>query len=276
MDSRAAPSAPIKLDPQNNFIGTPFASAAPYALALSTLCAILAVSTPNFAGADDSSAELGAGGLVLTHSDAIRMAAEELHIGPRDVSARFQFVNDGKADIDTIVVFPLPDIDTSRFSEEPLGHTTDDPLNFVGFEVMADRKRVPFETEQRAFYKGRDVTGIIRNAGVPLNIVDPRFTKALDTLAPAKRKLLEAADLVDEESGLISASALGRPHAFLVAAAFSRGQNRLAGRTLPSGQRTIPVRRRRAQTAKRRRQSLAEDLLHRSQNAKSGCRNARA
>jgi hypothetical protein len=188
MDSRADPSAITKRDTHNN-------------LRLSLLCLILALLSPNTAGADDSSAELGAGGLVLTHSDAIRMAAEELRISPHDVSARFQFVNDGKTDIDTIVAFPLPDIDTSRFSEEPLGQTMKDPLNFVGFEIVADGKYVAFQTEQRAFYKTRDVTEIIRRAGVPLNIVDAGFTKTLDGLPPAKRKLLEAADLIDEESG---------------------------------------------------------------------------
>jgi hypothetical protein len=164
---------------------------------------ILLVAFPltNVAHADDSSAQLGAGGLVLTRSDSIRMVAEELRISPRDVSAHFQFDNDGRSDIDTIVAFPLPDIDTSRFSEEPLGQTTKDPLNFVGFEVIANGRRLPFETEQRAYYKGKDVTDIIRRAGVPLNIVDPGFTKSLDALPPARRKALEVADLIDEESG---------------------------------------------------------------------------
>lgn len=151
--------------------------------------------------ADDSSAALGVGGLMLTSSADIRMAAEELKISPRDVSAKFTFVNDGNAEIDTIVAFVLPDIDTSRFSEEPLGTTTKDPVNFVGFEVRADGRNVPFETEQRAFYKGGDVTAILLGAGVPLNIVDPAFVKTLDALPPAKRKLIEAADLVDRESG---------------------------------------------------------------------------
>lgn len=151
--------------------------------------------------ADDSSAELGAGGLVLTHSAAIRMEAEELRISPQGVSARFRFVNEGADDIDTIVAFPLPDIDTSRFSEEPLGQTTKDPLNFVGFEVTADGRRVAFQTEQRAYYKGRDVTEFVRRAGIPLNIVDPAFTKSLDGLPLARRKPLEASDLIDEESG---------------------------------------------------------------------------
>ena len=151
--------------------------------------------------ADDSSAALGAGGLVLARSAEIRMAAEELKISPRDVSATFTFVNDAQSDIDTIVAFVLPDIDTSRFSEEPLGATTKDPVNFVGFEIVENGRKVPFETEQRAFYKGRDVTTVLRGAGVPLNIVDPAFVKTLDALARAKRKLLQAADLVDAESG---------------------------------------------------------------------------
>lgn len=164
-------------------------------------CLAAALFALTHAHADDSSAVLGAGGLVLTHSAAIRMAAEDLRISPKDVSARFRFVNDGKTDVDIIVAFPLPDIDTSRFSEEPLGSTTNNPLNFVGFEVSENGRKVPFETEQRAFYKGRDVTEIVRRAGVPLNIVDPAFTKTLEALSPAKRRLLESADLADHESG---------------------------------------------------------------------------
>src|SRR5437016_5493840 len=111
------------------------------------------------------------------------------------------FVNETKADVEIIMAFPLPDIDTSRFSEEPLGRTTGDPVNFVGFTVAQYGTRVPFHTEQRAFYKGRDVSALVRRAGVPLNLVDPGFTKALDHLSPERRKLLEAADLADRESG---------------------------------------------------------------------------
>jgi hypothetical protein len=151
--------------------------------------------------ADDSTAELGAGGLVLTHSGNIRLAAEDLRISPKEVAARFAFVNEGQADLDTIVAFPLPDIDTSRFSEEPLGRTTGDPVNFVGFTVAENGRTVPFRVEQRAFYKGRDVGDIIRRVGVPLNVVDPEFTNALDSLPPPKLRLLETTGLIDRESG---------------------------------------------------------------------------
>lgn len=151
--------------------------------------------------ADDSSAELGAGGLVLTHSPDIRLADEDLRINPKDVAARFTFINEGRDDIDTIVAFPLPDIDTSRFSEEPLGRTTGDPVNFVGFTVAENGKTVSFRIEQRAFYKGTDVSDVLRRAGVKLNVVDPGFTKTLDGLASERLRDLETSDLIDRESG---------------------------------------------------------------------------
>lgn len=172
----------------------PIMARVPFALFLFALMAAAAL-------ADDSSAELGAGGLVLTRSADIRLADENLRISPNDVAVRFTFVNDGRSDIDTIVAFPLPDIDTSRFSEEPLGRTTSDPLNFVGFTVAENGKNVAFQVEQRAFYKGKDVTDILRHAGVPLNVIDPRFTKMLDALGPNERAPLKAADLIDMESG---------------------------------------------------------------------------
>jgi hypothetical protein len=151
--------------------------------------------------ADDSSAELGAGGLVLTRSADIRLVDEDLHISSKDVAARFTFVNEGRDDIDTVVAFPLPDINTSRFSEEPLGRTTRDPVNFVGFTVSENGRTVPFRVEQRAFYNGRDVSDVLRRAGVPLNVVDPGFSTALDGLPTQKLRMLEMSGLVDSESG---------------------------------------------------------------------------
>src|SRR5437763_14745491 len=111
--------------------------------ALSIVAALLTLA-PACAGADDSSAVLGAGGLVLTRSANIRLTAENLRISPKEVAARFTFVNDGKNGIDSIVAFPLPDIDTKRFSEEPLGRTTGDPVNFVRFTVAENGSTIPF------------------------------------------------------------------------------------------------------------------------------------
>jgi len=149
--------------------------------------------------ADDSSAALGAGGLVFTHAAGIRMAAEDLFISPKQVRIRFAFANDGPADIDTIVAFPLPDVDMSEFSESEIGTVTGDPVNFVGFKAVVDGKPVTVQTEQRAVYKGHDVTAILKSVGLPLNIISGQSYLLLDHLSADKKKVLAKADLTEAE-----------------------------------------------------------------------------
>jgi hypothetical protein len=151
------------------------------------------------AWADDSSAALGAGGVVLTQSADIRMAAEDLYVSPKAVRIRFEFVNDSAKDIDTIVAFPLPDIDTYKFWGSPLGTTTADPVNFVGFEVVADGKRVPVTVEQRAIFEGRDVTDIVKGAGAPVNSVTGEGPKRVAALSSSGLKELQQAGLVERD-----------------------------------------------------------------------------
>lgn len=162
------------------------------------LCAVVSFAAP--AAADDSSAALGMGGIEFTQSADIRMADEDLRISPKRVDIRFVFANDGAHDIDTMIAFPLPDIDTAEFSESPLGTTTSDPVNFVGFAVKVDGRPVPFTVEQRAFYEGRDVTALIHSLGLPVNVVTQDGFKAMVALPDAKKKVLENAGLADRES----------------------------------------------------------------------------
>ncbi len=151
--------------------------------------------------ANDSSAALGAGGVVLTQAADIRMAKEDLYISPTKVRIRFEFANDSAKDIDTVVAFPLPDIDTNRFYVEPLGAVTDDPINFVGFSVVANGQRVTPNVEQRAFYKDKDVTAILASAHIPVNVVSGKYSQFMLHLSPAQVKILESAGLGDHESG---------------------------------------------------------------------------
>jgi hypothetical protein len=160
-----------------------------------------ALSLSGTAIADDSSAALGMGGIQLKQSSDIRMAAEDLSISPTKVRVRFDFANDSGKDIDTVVAFVLPDIDTSEFSESAIGTVTNDPVNFVGFQVTADGWKIPFQVEQRAVYQGRDVTAIVKAAGLPINIIAAGAYDTLKKLTPANRKMLEAKGLADVESG---------------------------------------------------------------------------
>jgi hypothetical protein len=151
------------------------------------------------ARADDSSAALGAGGVVLTRSADIRMADERLTISPKAVAIRFEFVNDTDQAIDALVAFPMPDIDTSEYSESALGATTDDPVNFMGFKVASDGAPVSAAVEQRAFVKDRDVTAAVRAAGLPINPINQAGFQKLQALTPAQRKILTDAGAAEVE-----------------------------------------------------------------------------
>ena len=72
-------------------------------------------------------------------------------------------------------------------------------MNFVGFKVVVNGRPVPFQVEQRAFYKGREVTAALKAAGVPLNVIADEGYKTLDAVSGAKRAALFKADLVDDE-----------------------------------------------------------------------------
>ena len=160
------------------------------------ICVLGAVLAAAAARADDSSAMLGAGGIVFTAGTPVRMAAEDLYVSPRAVRVRFDFANDTAKDVETVVAFPLPDIDTGEFWGSPIGTLTGDPRNFVGFTAKVDGKPIAFTIEQRAFFKGKDVTALITASGLPLNLAAAEGYRKLDALKPDKRKPLMAAGLV--------------------------------------------------------------------------------
>ncbi len=146
--------------------------------------------------ADDGSASLAAGGIVFTKNIAVRMAAEDLYISPKQVRVRFEFVNDTAKDIETIVAFPMPDIDLRALSDVySVGATTDDPRNFVGFKAAVDGKPIVFKAEQRAFVGGKDVTQTITATGLPINVVKGGY-KIFKTISPVNRKGLTDAGIL--------------------------------------------------------------------------------
>jgi len=167
------------------------------ALAAASMLAAAAVT----ARADDSSASLGAGGIAFTKLADVRMASEDLRLGPNAVRIRYTFVNDGKTDIDTLVAFPLPDIDAYEFWGTPIGRITGDPVNFVGFKAVVDGKPVAVTVEQKAIHEGRDVTGILKSVGLPVNVVSGRNYRLMDKLTAAQRRLLIKAGLAEFDSG---------------------------------------------------------------------------
>ena len=116
--------------------------------------------------ANDSAAELSVGGLVFTRSPDIAMESEELTVTPEIVTVKYRFRNQSTSPVTLTVAFPLPDIDLAEADNYafPVG----DPNNFVGFETKVDGKPVPLTMNQRAMVGDKDVTAVLKTAGVPL------------------------------------------------------------------------------------------------------------
>ena len=101
----------------------------PMAIALVAACFWLAAAP---AGANDSTAELAAGGLVLRQSRNIEMQSEDLYISPTAVRVTYRFRNTSSAPISTVVAFPMPDI-TVAGPDENISVPNPDRTNFLNF-----------------------------------------------------------------------------------------------------------------------------------------------
>ena len=153
------------------------------------------------AGANDSTAELAAGGLVLTKSPAIEMRAEDLYISAKQVRVRYRFANTSAEDVTVTVAFPMPDITTEGY-DDMLSVPTEDPVNILGFATLVDGKPVAAEVEQKTIKHGVDQTAYMKSLGVPLAPHLSSTNEALDRLPqPVKDALVAKGLAVVDEYG---------------------------------------------------------------------------
>lgn len=129
--------------------------------------------------ANDSVAELGTGGLVLARSDTVSMASEDLYLSPEKVTVDYVFRNNSDKDVDTVVAFPLPDIEGNPDVIPSIPQEAD---NFLGFEVTVEDKPVAPQLEQKAFAAGLDVSAELKANGIPFYPFGQAATEALAKL----------------------------------------------------------------------------------------------
>lgn len=149
------------------------------------LLASLAV-LPLPALANDSVAELGTGGLVLSRSDVIAMEREDLFISPSRVTVDYVFRNMSKRDVETIVAFPMPDVEGNPYWMPAIPDETSE--NFLGFSVTVDGKPRPVQVEHKAFAVDLDITEELEKYGVPLY---PFGEAVFDALAGLPQKVAD-------------------------------------------------------------------------------------
>ena len=156
--------------------------------------AVLAVSA-GAARANDSTAVFASGGLVLTSTDAVALVAEDLRIARDDIRVRYTFENRTDGAVESLVAFPLPDIDLATYTEVPVNQPTDDPVNFVGFTVVVDDQTITPELHASASLRGEDVTGVLAGLGIPISLFADDLHQRLWDLPRADQDALQAREL---------------------------------------------------------------------------------
>ena len=131
--------------------------------------------------ANDSSAELRQGGLVLVRNPGVEMRAEDLYISPDAVRVHYRFLNTTGHDQTVLVAFPMPDI-TIEGIDDLISIPTQDPENILGFHTRVDGRPVVARVEQKVISKGIDRTRFLRGLGVPLAPHLASTGKVLDAL----------------------------------------------------------------------------------------------
>ncbi len=156
--------------------------------------AILASTLAVPAVGNDTTAQLGAGGLVFVTNEQIKMASEDLYISPTEVRVTYEFENTSDEDQHILVAFPMPDIQGSGdfMVDVPIQRTRyegaepiEDPDNLFGFATTFNGAPVEAELHQYVFNNNIDYTERLRGLGVPLEPFGEPTYAALEALDKA-------------------------------------------------------------------------------------------
>jgi hypothetical protein len=167
-----------------------------------------ALAIPGTSTANDSAAELAAGGLVLVKTDAIVMQREDLTLSPSEVRVRYEMRNDTGHPVTLRVAFPMPEVprmtpdgmETSGGAHNIAIKPPTDP-NFMDFRLWANQQELTPEVEIRSeMPDGRDISAALREIGGLRLMLQPGvFTegadKPLDAEAIRKLRALSAIEM---------------------------------------------------------------------------------
>ncbi len=146
--------------------------------------------------ANNSTAELSAGGLQLVRTEAIQLVSEDLFVSADDVRVTYHFINTADSPITTIVAFPLPPIDAVVPEEMNIVLPDSGSPNFVDFAVSVDGAAVTPSIEERVTALGIDQTAVLRDLGLPLNPIADGLYDRLQKLSDDDKAELKRLGLV--------------------------------------------------------------------------------
>ncbi|MBS1183907.1 MAG: hypothetical protein H6Q99_3787 [Proteobacteria bacterium] len=128
--------------------------------------AALLMGSPTIGHANDTMAELAAGGLTFVTTQDVLMQSEDLYISPKEVRVDYVFHNGGDSDQTSVVAFPMPDIEGS--GDFMVSVPNPDSDNFLNFSVTVDDQPVTPDIDRHAFAVDVDVTRELSEHGIPL------------------------------------------------------------------------------------------------------------
>lgn len=134
---------------------------------LSAIVLAFLTAPPDVGRANDTLAQLSAGGLVLTRTDDIEMRSEDLYLSEDLVRVKYRFFNASAHDVTSTVAFPMPDI-VARGEEMEPSILSEDSRNLLGFLTEVDGPAVHAKVEQAAIKDGVDRSELLGALGVPL------------------------------------------------------------------------------------------------------------
>ncbi len=105
------------------------------------LAGLLALGGGSLARANDSTAELTTGGLVLAKTADIEMRYEDLAVSEKQIDVHYRFLNHAARDVTTTVAFPMPDIAWEGPDTNVAVPVPDSP-NFLDFHTFVDGREV--------------------------------------------------------------------------------------------------------------------------------------
>jgi hypothetical protein len=154
-------------------------------LPILTMLAALQCASP--VQANDSTAEVGIGGLMLTESKDITMDSEDLFISQELVKVTYRFTNTSNKDIETLVAFPLPDLPQGR--EEDSGSWMEFGKD-LEFKTLVDNVPAKLAIEQVAMANGVDVTDRLLKLKFPIAASYPEYDDAVKAMSDAEKDAL--------------------------------------------------------------------------------------
>ena len=175
-------------------------------VAKACLAALLACFVSVSALANDSTAELSAGGLQLVRSEAIQLVSEDLFVSADEVRVTYHFLNTADSPITTVVAFPLPPIDAVVPEEMNIVLPDSGSPNFVDFVVTIDGAAVTPSVEERVTALGIDRTGALRDLGLPLNPIADGLYDRLQKLPDDDKAELKRLGLVTIDPSSVEAT----------------------------------------------------------------------